>query len=181
MRPRPPALRISLLDPAGAAGNAWTISRGINNGAIRFERVADLQRIRLAGELFNNVTTFGQLLAAANAVTFISAEYFGGATAATLVISSNILIPPGNHLFLNGADGTPAVPEEAISATADAANRAILLRIRTTDTAGDIKAVVDAVDRAGKRISRRYHGRRYCIQSASLDRALYSCHGRRWS
>ena len=142
-------LRVSLLDPAGAAGNAWAISRGVNNGAIRFERVEDLQLIRLAGEIFNNATTFAQLLAAANSVDFISAEYFGGAGDATLVISSNILIPPGNHLFLNGVDGTPAVAEEAIGATVDADNEAVLLRIRTTDTAGDIKAVVDAVDGLG--------------------------------
>ncbi len=142
-------LRVSLLDPAGAAGNAWAISRGVNNGAIRFEHVEDLQLIRLAGEIFNNATTFAQLLAAANSVDFISAEYFGGAGDATLVISSNILIPPGNHLFLNGVDGTPAVAEEAIGATVDADNEAVLLRIRTTDTAGDIKAVVDAVDGLG--------------------------------
>ena len=151
-------LRISLLEPAGAAGNAWRISRGVNSGAIRFESVADLQRIRLAGELFNNVTTFGQLLAAANAVTFISAAYFGGATAATTIVSSGVLIPGGGGLFHGGADGTPAVPEvpevpevpaEPISATVDEDNRAVLLRLAAADVLGDIKPVVDAVEGLG--------------------------------
>ena len=159
-------LRISLLEPSGAAGNAWSISRGINSGAIRFESVADLQRIRLAGELFNNVTTFGQILAAVNAVTFISAVYFGGANDATTIVSSGVLIPGGGGNFLGGVDGTPAVAEEAISATADAANRAILLRIRDTDTVGDIKPIIDSVDGLGA----EYQGG--IVDAAVASRAL---------
>ena len=142
-------LRISLLDPAGAAGNAWSFLRGVNAGALRFERVADLQIVRLAGEIFNNATTFGQILAAVNAVDFVSAEYFGGTVDATTVISSAILIPGAGGNFHGGVDGTPAVAEEAINATADTDNRAVLLRIRATDTVGDIKPVVDAVEGLG--------------------------------
>ena len=141
-------LRISLLDPSGAAGNAWTFGRGANAGALRFESVEDTQTVRLAGEIFNGVTTFGQILAAANAAAFVSAAYFGGTVDATTV-NGNILIPGGGGNFHGGVDGTPAVPEEAIGATVDAENEAILLRIRVTDTAGDIKAVVDAVEGLG--------------------------------
>ena len=159
-------LRISLLDPSGAAGNAWSFVRGVNAGALRFERVADLQIVRLAGEIFNNATTFGQILAAVNAVDFVSAEYFGGTVDATTVISSAILIPGAGGNFHGGVDGTPAVPEEAISATADAENRAILLRIRTTDTVGDIKPVVDAVEGLGS----EYQGG--IVDAAIASRAL---------
>ena len=142
-------LRISLLEPSGAAGNAWSFHRGVNAGNLRFERVADLRVVRLAGEIFNNATTFGQLLAAANAADFISAAYFGGAVDATTVISSAILIPGDGGNFHGGVDGSPAVLEEAISATVDAENEAVVLHIRATDTAGDIKAVVDAVEGLG--------------------------------
>ena len=138
-------IRLSLLDPSGAAGNAWTLVRGANAGNIRFERIEDLQYIRLAGEIFNLNTTFGQLMAAVNAVDFISGEYFGGADDSYVVVSSNVLIPPGNHLFIGGVDGTPAVPEEAVNAQVDAENNRINVKVRTTDTFADIKTAIDAV------------------------------------
>ena len=102
-------MRIFLLDPPGAAGNAWTLVRGLNNGALRFESVADVQNIRLAGAIFNFNTTFGQIRQAAEAVAFVRTEYFGGTNDASLV-DGNILIPGGGGLFHNGADGAPAVP-----------------------------------------------------------------------
>ena len=102
-------MRIFLLDPSGVAGNAWTFVRGLNNGALRFERIADVRNIRLAGEIFNNVTTFGQIRQAAEAVDFVRTEYFGGTNDASTA-NGNILIPGGGGLFHGGADGAAAIP-----------------------------------------------------------------------
>ena len=103
-------LRLSLLDPSGADGNAWTFNRGFALGALAFQHVEDIQVIRLVGGILNNVTTLGQIQAAVAAVPFISGAYFGGADATTPVNGNNPTFQSGAS-FIGGVDGAPGVPE----------------------------------------------------------------------
>ena len=130
----------------GVAGNLWQFRRGnVGGAALSIVVFANARVIELQGPTSATYTT-AELFALINAHADLSAVYFGGEDGSSTEAPDfddtvqNAVVPR------NFFGGVNAIPAEALGILVDEDAQTVTYRAELTDTLGDVKAAIDAID-----------------------------------
>ena len=141
-------IRITLSDPAGAAGNDWRFVRGVASGTPVVSRVVAGDEFRLDGTIAAGYLA-SELKALIDVLPQLSSVYFGGETGTTTLFDS---------LSTEQIFGDPLLEEDHFSGGADAldhsivideSNNEVLLYTLATETLGEVATLIENIEGLG--------------------------------